>query len=549
MLGKRQPQRSFFDALGLPHRVSPDSFYGRMGSLSGTLFRDEDLKGMYCEDNGRPSLPPSQMAGTLLLQFHDDVSDGEAVERVQFDLRWKVALNLTLDYAGFDPSSLSVFRKRLLDNRQERYAFDRLLEVGREAGFLADKVTLLSDTTWAKGAGAVQDTYTLLRKGIRKLLKAMGYHLPGKRQGCSSELEKLLSTYVDQDRKAEIDWSNPTVRASQLKVLVEDSEAVLGMALEHAEDPEVRTLGWVVAKILGDDVEFDEQGNCQVGEGTAPERVISLNDTEMRHGRKSAARRFDGHKVPVSMDQASELILDIEDLPAPAGDGQDLMPAIERVEEHAGVTVERAIGDGAYGSGKNRAACAERQACTERSERDAPIDLVSPLRRPTDPEVDKSAFQIDEQAQTATCPQGQTVQAGAVQIEDGRPVLKFVFERTVCETCPLFARCVHSEKNGRSLTTSPYEAYLRAARQRQKTDEFRDLYRQRGRVEGKQAELVSHGLRNTRYVGKPKRRLQRLWLAAAVNLKRLFTLAQIHGQDLKTVLEGRNEPVMLAMPA
>lgn len=128
-------------------------------------------------------------------------------------------------------------------------------------------------------------------------------------------------------------------------------------------------------------------------------------------------------------------------------------------------------------------------------------------------------------------------------------MLKFVFERAVCETCPLFTRCVHSEKNGRTLTTSPYEVYLRAARQRQKTAEFRDRYRQRGRVEGKQAELVSHGLRNTRYVEKPKRRLQRLWLAAAVNLKRLFTLAQTHGRDLKTVLEGRNEPVMPAMPA
>jgi hypothetical protein len=63
MLGKRKPQYSFFDAIGLPHRVSPDSFYGRMGSLTGKLLRDEDLKEMYCADNGRPSLPPSIMAG------------------------------------------------------------------------------------------------------------------------------------------------------------------------------------------------------------------------------------------------------------------------------------------------------------------------------------------------------------------------------------------------------------------------------------------------------------------------------------------------------
>ena len=88
MIGKRQVQASLFDAIGLPHRVSPDSFYGRMGSLSGRLLRDDDLKEMYCADNGRPSLPPSLMAGVLLLQFYDDVSDGEAVERVRYDLRW-----------------------------------------------------------------------------------------------------------------------------------------------------------------------------------------------------------------------------------------------------------------------------------------------------------------------------------------------------------------------------------------------------------------------------------------------------------------------------
>jgi hypothetical protein len=41
------------------------------------------------------------------LQFHDDVSDQEEAERILYDLRWKVALHLSLDYAGFDASSLS----------------------------------------------------------------------------------------------------------------------------------------------------------------------------------------------------------------------------------------------------------------------------------------------------------------------------------------------------------------------------------------------------------------------------------------------------------
>ena len=180
MLGRRSPQLSFFDAQSLPHCVPDDSFYGRMAAIGDVLFPDEDLAGIYCADNGRPSLPPSLMNGVLLLQFYDNVSDDEAVERTKFDMRWKVALKLSLDFPGFHPTSLTKYRNRLIEHEQERYAFDRFISVAREAGFIPDRVTLLTDTTNVKGAGAVQDTYTLLRKGIRKLLKAAGFHLRSK---------------------------------------------------------------------------------------------------------------------------------------------------------------------------------------------------------------------------------------------------------------------------------------------------------------------------------------------------------------------------------
>ena len=88
MLGRRDPQPSLFSAANLPHRVPADSFYGRMAAVSGELFQDDDLKDMYDPGNGRPSIPPSLMSGVLLLQFHDDVSDEEAVQRLMFDLRW-----------------------------------------------------------------------------------------------------------------------------------------------------------------------------------------------------------------------------------------------------------------------------------------------------------------------------------------------------------------------------------------------------------------------------------------------------------------------------
>jgi len=534
MLGRRDAQRGLFDAQSLPHRVPADSFYGRMGAVRDVLFCDDDLAMMYCPDNGRPSIPPSLMSGATLLQFHDDVSDAEAVDRMRFDRRWQVALNLPIDYPGFDPSCFTYFRQRLIENGQERYAFDRFIAVGRQAGFIPDRVTLLSDTTNVKGAGAVQDTYTLLRKGMRKLLKAAGFHLPHKRQGLSPETRLLLQRYVDRDHKADIDWADPQQRAAQLQVLFDDAEAVLALAAEHIDNDEVRYLGWFLTKILGDDLVVNDQGQAQLGQGTATDRIISVTDPQMRHGRKSSAHLFNGFKVSVSTDQHSEMILDIADVTASGSDGAHLLPIIERVEEQADVTVDRAIGDGAYGSGKNRAACDQYP--------DHAVDLVSPLAQPADPEVDKSAFHIDLEARTATCPQGHTVSGQPGGKEDGQDTWLFTFPRATCEACSLFDRCVRSKKTGRTVRTRAYEVYLQAARLRQQTAEFDLLYRLRAAVERKIAELVQRGIRGTRYVGEPKRQLQRLWTGAVVNLQRLFRLAETQEADLTTLLSRLQPP-------
>ncbi len=513
MLGRRDPQRSLFEAHAWPHRVPEDSFYARMGAVNEVLFKDDDLAGMYCDNNGRPSVPPSLMSGILLLQFYDDVSDEEAIGRLTFDLRWKVALNLPLDFDPPHSSSLSVFRSRLVQHGQERYAFNRLIRVGREAGFLPDKITLLVDSMAQHGAGAVQDTYTLIRKGIRRVLKVAGYQLSAKKRGLSVD----LAAYLDSDRKATIDWADPTARAAQLKVLVRDAEATLDLALKQADDPDVRAAAWLLTKILGDDLTTDEAGDPHIGQGVAEDRIVSLTDPEIRHGRKSASRRFDGRKLQVAEEQTSELIVAIEPVPANAGDGRDLIAVMDHVEEHTGLTVERAIADGAYGTGDNRADCQAQD-----------VDLVSPLAVPHDVEVSKANFAIDLHARTVTCPQGHiTTTYKLIKDNQGRPVQSFTFDRATCATCPLFSRCVHSQTQGRTVTLHYHEALLQAARQRQHTDEFKETYKLRAAVERKIAELTEQGAKQARYLGTVLSGLQAQWTGAAINLKRLFKL--FHG--------------------
>lgn len=526
MLGRRKTQRSLFEAQAWPHRVPADSFYARLGAVIEQLFTDDDLAALYCPDNGRPSLPPSLLSGILLLQFYDDVSDAEAIARLSFDLRWKVALTLDLDFDPPHSSSLSIFRARLLDHGQERYAFDRLLAVGRAAGFLPEKVTVLIDTTPQWGAGAVQDTYTLIRKGIRRVLKAAGYQAPAKRRGLASN----LVGYLESDHKAELDWNDPAARAAQLKVLVADAKAALELALAESTDADVRSAGWLLTKILGDDLVTDEHGDPQIGRGVAPDRVMSLTDPEMRHGHKSAAKHFDGRKVQVAVDAGSELVLAVEPMPANRTDGADLLKVVDTVESQAGVTVERVLGDTSYGTADNRADCAERG-----------IELLSPLPEASDPAVAKAAFTLDLDAPSATCPAGHTTTAvHPKHDEHGRPVLQFSFPRAVCETCALFARCVHSKTDGRTVTSHYHEGLLQSARSQQATAEFKETYRQRAAVERKIADLVGHGLRRARYIGKVKIRLQNHWVGAVVNLKRLFRLFEGDTGAMRQVVTAMN---------
>ena len=71
-------------------------------------------------------------------QIHDNVSDREAQERAQYDLRWKVALRLPMNEAGFDYTSLCRFRARLLINKQQKLIFERFLHLAKEAGIVKD---------------------------------------------------------------------------------------------------------------------------------------------------------------------------------------------------------------------------------------------------------------------------------------------------------------------------------------------------------------------------------------------------------------------------
>ena len=515
MLGQRNPQRSLFQVpFWADGVIDRDSFYARMGAFWSQVSRDEDLADMYDESRGRPSIPPSLMSGVLILQYFDDVSDREAADRVRFDLRWKLALDLPLDDGGFDYSSLSRFRSRLAKHGEERYAFDKLLELAIAAGFLRRDAEQVIDSTPMHGAAALQDTYTLLRNGLRKLLLAMGESDPERRR-LAKRLQ--LSDYLVKG-KPELDWGDPKARKVQLQQLVADAERLLAEA-HGAELPEGSDAQGALAlleQLLGQDITRQEDGQHAIRQGVAADRVISTVDPEMRHGRKSFSTRFDGYKGHIAADPESELVTEVAVTPANAYDGEVVEELLDAGKSHHALQPGAVVGD-------QSVIDAERRHLLDQRGIEA-VGKVTPRR--SGGRYAKADFAVDLEVGTVTCPAGHTETRSRQRTDaHGRVWRVFTFPREVCACCPHRAQCTTATRTGRTVSLHPHEALLQAAMVSQQSPGFCERYhRARSTVERVISHLARHGFRQGRYFGRAKTLFQALWAAAAVNLHRLMGL-------------------------
>jgi hypothetical protein len=314
--------------------------------------------------------------------------------------------------------------------------------------------------------------------------------------------------------KAPIDWADASARRAELGRLVVLARDLLVVTAGNEEGAEAREL---LNRIIDEDVE-DRHDGPAIRQGVAPDRVVSVVDPEMRHGRKSHSKRLDGYKAHVVTDHDTELVLGISATPANVPDGPELAPLVTSAKE-AGVPVAEVLGDTAYGDGDTREAVEAAGAkVTAKTQPPSPTGVFA-----------KTDFVIDPVLPSATCPAGHTTTRwGWARDHHGRRVPSLVFGAALCRACPLRERCTTSPK-GRRIVLNFHEARLQAARIEQATPVIRRRLRRRSLVERKLAELKMHGMGKARYRGARKVLLQLRLTAALVNTKRLFTLEEPHG--------------------
>ena len=168
--GTSHPEHGVMDAESVSgHLLPPGSVYAFLTEHRRELFPDALFADLFPSALGRPSVPADVVAAVLVLQALEGRSDREAVEALTFDLRWKAAAGLPMAAAGFHPTVLTYWRRRLAASARPNRIFDAVREVVAATGALTGKTRRALDSTVLEDAVATQDTVIQLIAAIRRV--------------------------------------------------------------------------------------------------------------------------------------------------------------------------------------------------------------------------------------------------------------------------------------------------------------------------------------------------------------------------------------------
>lgn len=429
----------------------------------------QEMAAMYGESaEGQPPIAPAQLGLAVLLQAYTGVSDDEVIEACLMDRRWQLVLDcLECEQAPFSKGTFVAFRERLIAHNQDRRLVERTVEIAaRSSGFGSRQLRGALDSSPLWGAGRVEDTYNLLGHALRKALGVMARQ-QGRELAALAE-EAGASVVAGSSLKAalDLDWDDPQAQAQALVVVLTALEAIEQWLKE--QPTEVRAEALVqdslaaARQIEAQDVVKTATGSVAMRQGVAPERRISIEDEEMRHGRKSKSQLIDGYKRHVLRDLDSGLVraVGITAANQPEASVTDAICADLAAQ---GVSLTELHIDRAY--------------LSSTLVKERPPELVIYCKAwPVHPSncFTKEAFTLDWARSMMRCPNG---------IE-----MPFIPGETVhfpakqCQACPLRAQCTSSQR-GRNVSVHEDETLLAELRLRQLTTVGRAALRERVDVE------------------------------------------------------------------
>jgi hypothetical protein len=449
-----------------------------------------ELAQMYGDSpKGQPPVPPALLGLATILQAYTGVSDDEVIEATLMDRRWQLVLDcLDAEQAPFSKGTLVGFRTRLIDAGLDRRLVERSVALaGRTTGFGARALRAALDSSPLWGAGRSEDTINLMGHALRK---ALGVIAAGQGWGQAEGTAVVAAqagvpALAGSSLKAapNLDWDDPAT-----------ADVALAQVLDYLNTVEAFVAGQyggqTAAKAVAVAVQVRDQDVDSSGplptlrRGVAEDRRISVEDPQMRHGRKSRSVRFDGYKRHIMRDLDTGLVPAVGITPANAPEAS-VTDDIEADLAAAGRQLAELHIDRAYLSSS---------LVRDRGE-DLQIFCKAWRVRNTTGRYPKTEFNIDFDTGQLTCPN-----QVSIPFTPGKTVH---FPKQSCAACPLQARCTTSS-NGRSISIHPDEALLAELREYQTTPAGRARLRERVKVEHTLAHVGHWQGHRARYRGTRK---------------------------------------------
>src|SRR5215467_11301545 len=446
---------------------------------------DADVQNILAQSySAEPGGPAPVEAGMLalatLLQAYCHVGDRDAVELTVMDKRWQMVLDcLGAEQPPFSQGTLFNFRMRLIAHNLDKTLLDRTVALAEKTGgFGARQLRAALDSTPLFGAGRVEDTLNLLGPALRK---AVG--LAAQELGTSAEavVEDAGLVLVEVAR-----WQRWLAQQQTLA----------------AEPPPLKAVMETITQIMRQDTEPDPgggPGGRRLKQHVAPDRRISIEDQDIRHGRKSSAKTFNGFKEHFAVDLDSKVIREVVVRPAnePEHEAVELLAA--ELEKAPGL-LQLDIDLGYMASPRIAQWAAQGVYIIAR-----PWPQVGPL-------FTKHDFTMDFAGMQVICPGGQSV-----PMVLGKPAQ---FPAAACDGCALRTQCTKATHGqGRSLSIREDEPFQQKLRTKMKTQRGRASLRKRTAVEHAIAHQLAHQGRRARYKGLRKNQFDGRRHAAVSNLQ------------------------------
>ncbi len=484
---------SLFDIL-----IEKDNFWRQLKDMIDFSFVYEELKDKYSSTMGRKAEDVERMFKYLLLKNYYKLSDRDLIARTKTDMLFKYFLGYAPEDTNLiDPSLLTVFRRERLSNKlgEEKTStnlMDKLIaktvEIAIKEGLIEVKNKLINDSTHTNAMfqhisprEELIRQAKLLRKSIYAVDETMHDKMPKKR-----EASGLLEDQIEYTKEL-ISLVKSDVRFTIIPAINEK----INLLEETMLDTEY-------------EIEYSKDKDAKVGHKTA--------DTS-----------FFGYKTHIAM-TPERIITAAVVTTGEKHDGKQLQELVEKSQEN-GIEVEAVIGDGAYSEKENIEYCEKNN-----------IKLASKLSKQITHGNRKKdeKFEYNKDAGMYVCKAGHMAIKKARQgsFRKRNQTETYYFDIEKCKHCIYKNGCYNDGAKFKTYSVSIISNLQLNHKNYMETEEFKELYSERYKIEAKNSELKSNfGYDTANARGKNGITIQGASALFLANVKRIIKLKEEKTQN------------------